>query len=170
MTNKLITTSKAFISHPLILIIITACLSELLFPSWIKRGQDRQAELQVKIELTDLVNSATNEMMMTVQFYVLRSTDVSPEAYDNAYLQWEVDKQIIRTRIQAYFTDPDMLQQWDSLSAAITQLYIDSWPGNDQARYQQYLSTWIQTRDELFLLRDEFNADILGGSIGVFDD
>jgi uncharacterized protein YukE len=132
-------------------------------------GQNRQAELQIKIELTDLVNSSTSQMIMTIQFYVLGSTGLSQESFDNAYLQWEVDRQVIRTRLQAYFTDPNLILQWDTLSGKITQLYIDSWPGDDQVRYQQYLDTWVQKRNELFKQRDDFNSDILSASIFVFN-
>ena len=148
-------------AHPLTLLIVGALLSSLLIPSWTKQWQDRQSELQVKIDLIDQLNNSVTEMVMSVQFAILGAEGQSQADYDRAYRQWEIDSRLVGSQLQAYYPTEPLAKDWDRLSREITDLYAGS-----QAGYPQ--TEFLRRKNALIEQTDELNNRILNTPIAVF--
>lgn len=155
------------LKHPLVLLVVGALLSSYLIPSWTNQWQDRQAELEVKITLVNLIDETITQIVMSVQFAVLGSGSQTQAEYDEAYRQWEVGRRIIRSRLQAYYPGSRLLQDWEELSEAVTIFYTRSGTQDPDER-QAYLDSWSEKRNELFLQKDEVNRQILAERIPTF--
>jgi len=149
------------LAHPLTLLIVGALLSSLLIPSWTKQWQDRQSELQVKIDLIDQLNNSTTEMVMSVQFAILDAEGQSQADYDLAYRQWEIDSRLIGSQLQAYYPNEPLAKDWNQLSKEITDFYAGS-----QAGYSQ--TEFLERKNALFAQTEELNNKILNTPIAVF--
>ena len=152
---------KRMLAHPLTLLIVGALLSSLLIPSWTKQWQDRQSELQVKIDLIDQLNNSVTEMVMSVQFAILGAEGQSQADYDRAYRQWEIDSRLIGSQLQAYYSNEPLAKDWDQLSKGITDLYAGSQAGYSQAEF-------LKRKNALFEQTDNLNNKILNTPIAVF--
>ncbi|MHB1355681.1 MAG: hypothetical protein ACYCZF_06860 [Anaerolineae bacterium] len=155
------------LKHPLVLLVVGALLSSYLIPSWTNQWQDRQAELEVKITLVNLIDETITQIVMSVQFAVLGSSSQTQAEYDDAYRQWEVGRQIIRSRLQAYYPGSRLLQDWEELSDAVTAFYTRSGTQDPDER-QVYLDSWVEMRDRLFQQKDNVNRQILAERIPTF--
>jgi hypothetical protein len=126
---------RRVLAHPLTLLIVGALLSSLLIPSWTKQWQDRQSELQVKIDLIDQLNNSVTEMVMSVQYAWLGAESQSEADYDRAYRQWEIDSRLIGSQLQAYYPNDPLAKDWDQLSKDITDFYAGSEAGYSSTEF-----------------------------------
>ncbi len=157
---------KALLAHPLTLLVVGALLSSLLIPSWTKQWQDRQSELQVKVDLVDRIDSSVTEMMMSIQFTVVGAASQSPAEYDAAYRQWEIDRRLIQSQLRAYYPEEHLAEDWYAHSEQITDFYVQSSSNNPNR--EEYLARWEETRAALFKRTDELNNEVLSTPISVF--
>lgn len=155
------------LKHPLVLLVVGALLSNYLIPNWTRQWQDRQAELEIKVALINSIDEAITQMVMSVQYAVLGSASQSQEDYDEAYRRWEVNRHIIRSRLQAYYPGSKLLEDWEALSAEVTEFYAKSGTQDADER-QEYLENWVERRDSLFQKKDELNRLILATPIPTF--
>jgi hypothetical protein len=153
---------RRVLAHPLTLLIVGALLSSLLIPSWTKQWQDRQSELQVKIDLINQLNSSVTEMVMSVQFVVVGAESQSQADYDRAYRQWETDSRLLGSQLQAYYPNEPLAKDWAQLSKGVTDLYRGS-----QAGYSE--EDFAEKKNTVFEQTDELNSKILSTPIGVFN-
>jgi hypothetical protein len=161
---------RGVLAHPLTLLVVGALLSSLLIPSWTKQWQDRQSELQVKVDLVDRVDNSVTGMIMSVQFAILGAESQSQADYDRAYRQWEVDRRLIGAQLRAYYPEESLAEDWEELSEEITGLYIGSQEGfslSGSAR-EDYLAEFEASKEGLFERTDELNNAILETPILVF--
>jgi hypothetical protein len=160
---------KRMLAHPLTLLIVGALLSSLLIPSWTKQWQDRQTELQVKIDLIDQIDNSVTGMIMSVQFAILGSESQLQADYDRAYRQWEVDRRLIGSKLQAYYPEEPLMKDWDQVSKGITDLYAGSCTHprcTQQGGYSQ--TEFLKRKNALFEQANELQREILNTPIAVF--
>jgi hypothetical protein len=161
---------KGMLAHPLTLLIVGALLSSLLIPSWTKQWQDRQSELQVKIDLIERIDNASTEMIMAVQFALLGAEGQSQADYDRAYRQWEIDRRLIESELQAYYPEEGLAKDWARISSGVTDLYVGSQEGSSLSgeERESYLAEVERRQNALFEQADELNSSILNTPISVF--
>jgi hypothetical protein len=158
---------SAFLQHPLTLLFIGAVLSSYLIPSWTRQWQNQQTELSTKVEIVNSVDRSSTQMIMAVQYAVVGAKSQSQSDYDNAYRQWQIDKQIIRSKLQAYFPDSQLVEDWNRFSEQLDEFYRIS-GSSDVVERKEYLDNWLASRDGLYEQKDELNQKILGTRIYVF--
>lgn len=166
-SSKFRAKTSAFLQHPLTLLLIGAVLSSYLIPSWTRQWQNQQAELGTKVEIVNSVDRSSTQMIMAVQYAVVGAKSQSQSDYDNAYRQWQIDKQIIRSKLQAYFPDSQLVEDWSRFSEQLDEFYRIS-GSSDLAERKKYLDNWLVLRDSLYKQKDEINQKILGTRIYVF--
>ena len=149
-------TLKALLAHPLTLLVVRVLLSSLLIPSWTKQWQDRQSELQVKVDLVDRIDRFATEMRIAIQFPVVSALSQSQAEYDDAYRQWEIDRRLIQSQLQAYYPEEHLAEDWNALSKRITDFYVQSSSNNPER--EEYLARWGETRTALFKQTDGLNS------------
>jgi len=155
------------LKHPLILLVAGALLTNYLIPSWTRQWQDRQAELEIQVALVNAIDQAVTEMIMSVQFAVLGSASQSQSGYDQAYRQWEVDRHMIHSKLQAYYPEGQVVRDWEALSTAVTDFYAASGTQDAEER-QAYLETWVERKERLFQAKAELNQQILNTPVRAF--
>jgi hypothetical protein len=161
---------RGLLAHPLTLLIVGALLSSLLIPSWTKQWQDRQSELQVKVDLVDRIDNSVTGMIMSVQFAVVGAEGQSQADYDRAYRQWELDRRLIGSQLRAYYPEESLARDWEELAAGITDLYVGSQEGSSLSgsSKEEYLTEFEKRKEALFERTDELNNKILETRISVF--
>jgi hypothetical protein len=157
---------KGLLAHPMTLLVVGALLSSLLIPSWTKQWQDRQSELQVKVDLVDRIDNSVTEMMMSIQFAILGAESQSQAEYDDAYRRWEIDRRLIQSQLEAYYPEGRLAEDWYALSEQITDFYVRSSRGNPER--EEYLAGWEESRESIFERTDELNGEVLRTPISVF--
>jgi hypothetical protein len=160
---------RRVLAHPLTLLIVGALLSSLLIPSWTKQWQDRQSELQVKIDLIDQIDNSVTDMIMSVQFAVVGSESQLQADYDRAYRQWEIDRRLIGSKLQAYYPEEPLAKDWDQVPKGITDLYVRSCTHPRCAKQGGYSQTeFLKRKNALFEQANELKREILNTPISVF--
>ena len=104
---------------------------------------------------------------MAVQYAVIGSESQSQSDYDNVYRQWQIDNQIIRSKLQAYFPDSQLRVDWNKFSEQLDEFYRLSGSSN-LVEKKKYLDNWLALRDGLYQQKNELNQKILGTRIYVF--
>ena len=159
---------RRVLAHPLTLLIVGALLSSLLIPSWTKQWQDRQSELQVKIDLVDQIDTSVTGMLMAVQFAVVGSESQTQADYDRAYRQWEIDSRLIESKLQAYYPEEPLAKDWNQISKGMLDLYVGTCT-SPRCTVQPYSQSEIFKRQNaLFEKTDELKREILNTPISVF--
>lgn len=112
------------ISHPFILLIIGALVSSLLIPYYTRQWQDHQKELELKTDLSDQINKAISNMVTTARYNLIPAIFTQKDyntKWFNAYEDWISSSKIIGSRIKSYFSNDQILQNWNNLSSATTE-------------------------------------------------
>lgn len=129
-----------FFAHPLTVLIVGAILTGLLVPAITRRWQNRQKELEVKVELISELSEAIMQIVMAVQVVRVRaelprsamSDENSPERDEDvkafqemnkAYRTWEVRSAVLGTRLEAFFSGTAIPADWTSFSDIVTRFY-----------------------------------------------
>lgn len=166
-SSKIRTKLGAFLQHPLTLLLIGAILSSYLIPSWTRQWQNQQTELNTKVEIINSIDKSSTQMIMAVQYAVLGTKSQSQLDYDSAFRQWQIDKQIIRSKLQAYFPGSQLVNDCNKFSEQLDEFYRISGSSNPIER-KNYWDNWLALRDDLYNQKDELNRKILDAKIYVF--
>ena len=158
---------SAFLQHPLALLLTGAILSSYLIPSWTRQWQNQQAELSTKIELLNSIDKASTQMIMAIQYVRTGADSQSQADYDNAFRQWQIDKQVIRSKLEAYYPGSKLVADWNQLSEQLNKLYRISGSSNPADR-KDFLNNFIALRDNLYSFKDKLNKDILSTKISIY--
>jgi hypothetical protein len=111
---------KKLSSHPLIILIVGASVSSLIFPYFTGQWQDHQKELELKTTLSDEINNAVSDLVTSARL-VGNPFYSNVTNYGETYKDWQTSKGIISSKIQAYFSDDRITSGWKNLSAAVTE-------------------------------------------------
>lgn len=164
---KIKTKLSAFLKHPLSLLLIGAILSSYLIPSWTRQWQNQQAELSAKIELLNSIDKASTQMIMAIQYVRVRAQSQSQADYDNAYRQWQIDKQVIRSKLEAYYPGSKLVAHWNQFSERLDKFYVISGSSNP-ADSRIFIDNFEAIRRILYDSKDKLNKSILNTRISIF--
>lgn len=121
---------EEYLSHPLVVLLVGAAVTGLLIPTWTRRSQDRQKELELKTELVGELSESIMEMIMAVQFChmtLTRQEDVDHRSLmtelNQAYREWEVRSAVIGTKLQSYFPTTTIPEEWTEFSDTVGHFY-----------------------------------------------
>jgi RNase H-fold protein (predicted Holliday junction resolvase) len=121
-----------FLKHPLIILFVGALISGLLIPAITRGWQNHQKALEIKTQLVSELSKAIMEMIMAIQFAHLGSKSQKQAEFDKAYREWEIQSAVIGTKLQAYFPETTLPEEWTRFSEIVTQFYALEGIGQDE--------------------------------------
>jgi hypothetical protein len=111
-------------SHPLVLLIAGAIISSIAIPYYTRQWQDHQKELELKTDLAEKLSRAVSSIIVNARLVQNQVPYLEVKDFGNADIEWEISKQTIASRLESYFPDTSIKQEWIDLSTAITE-YIN---------------------------------------------
>ena len=108
------------LSHPFSLLIVGAIISSLIIPYYTKSWQDYQKELEIKSDIA-------SDISKTMTDYVINGRLVQMPGfmdqidYTKSTIEWEISKSVIKSRIQSYFNNLQLIKTWDNLTFYLTE-------------------------------------------------
>jgi hypothetical protein len=63
------------------------------------------------------------QIIMTTQFVHLRAQSLTQTEFDQAYRNWEIKSAVIHTKLEAYFGDREIPEEWCQFAEIVTQFY-----------------------------------------------
>jgi hypothetical protein len=103
---------RKLMAHPFLLLVAGAIVSSIIIPNFTRQWQDNQKQLELKTTLADDINKAVADPIVSS-----RLLDNS----HNSFRNWEISKEVIGSKIQAYFSNNGITQKWDNLSSAVDE-------------------------------------------------
>lgn len=126
-------TFKAIV--PLLVVLLTAALSGYVVPRLTRRWQDHQKELEIKTALVEAVSDEVLHFILAMQFAERKVS--TQEAFDEAYRRWEIQRAVLTGKLRAYFRAPQIVQEFESFSNAISDFYALAGTYHPEYRTQQ---------------------------------
>ena len=108
------------LGHPLMLLIIGAIISSLIIPYYTRQWQDYQKELELKTDIAGEISKAISNIIITARL-VQNPGFTNQMDFGSASVNWEISKAFIGSKIQSYFPNPQIRQDWKNLSNALTE-------------------------------------------------
>ena len=111
---------KKTLSHPMLLLIAGAIISSLIIPYFTRQWQDHQKELELKSDLADQINKAVSNTLTVIALnlnagYNTNQTGGS-QRYVNVFIDWQISKDVIGSKMKIYFSNDQITKDWDNLS------------------------------------------------------
>jgi hypothetical protein len=144
-----------WLKHPLLLLLVTALISNYLIPRITRRWQDYQKEIELKTTIVSEISEAVLSIVMAVQFSEGGAKSQTQEEYDKAYRNWEIRRAIIASKIGAYFPNSELVTKWYAFSETLTEIYALS--GTTDRDYRRERLSRIQQ----YLIDADINWDTL---------
>jgi hypothetical protein len=104
---------RKIMSHPLLLLVVGAIVSSIIVPSFTRQWQDNQKQLELKTALADDINKAISDSVVTAREGETGGSD--------SFRNWEISKEMIGSKIEAYFSDDGITHNWNNLSSAVEE-------------------------------------------------
>lgn len=111
---------KKTLSHPIMLLIVGAIISSLVIPYFTRQWQDNQKQLELKTALADDINKAISDSIVSAR--LTTAGQIDQQDWDNSYKNWEIAREVIGSKIQAYFSNNEITLNWNNLSSAVEEL------------------------------------------------
>src|SRR6185436_9388091 len=121
-----------FLSHPLFILLVGAVISGLLIPTINRRRQDHQKALEIKTELVTEISESVVQIVMSTQFVHLGAQSLTQTEFDQAYRDWEIKSAVIHTKLEAYFGDGAIPEEWCKFTEIVTEFYALEGVGTDR--------------------------------------
>ena len=120
------------LKHPLTILLVGALISGLLIPTITRRWQNHQKALEIKTQLVSELSKSIMEIIIAVQFAHLGAKSQKQADFDKAYREWEIQSAVIGTKLQAYFPDTTIPDEWTDFSELVTGFYALEGVGQDE--------------------------------------
>jgi len=165
------------LKHPLFLLFVSAVISGIFIPWFLRRRQYKQKELELKTEIVSDITEAVMKTFMTAYLFNTRRKEMqqsvgkeSPqkELY-KAYKEWKVQGCIIGTKLHAYFPkeeigDEQIHKKWDRFKDALSELYERKWDIDNEKNTREL----EEVKEILFDEKAKIMQEILDSKITVF--
>lgn len=119
------TNAEKFFSHPLLILILGAIITGLLFPfftnRWQSRQKDLELQLQLKLDLIKQINESIIQTVMTSLFAWRPLT--SDDEITTVYRKWEISSSEIESDMEAYFPNTEIRKIWHDYSEVLKDFY-----------------------------------------------
>lgn len=109
------------LSHPLLLLLITALISQYMIPSITRGWQNHQKEIELKTDIAGQITEMVSTIMMAIQ--VVEVTGGNQQDYDRAYRDWEIRQAVLGSKVRSYYPDTHFGEDWDAFSEIVTAVY-----------------------------------------------
>lgn len=115
------------LKHPFLLLVVGALLSGVVVPALTRHWQVHQKELEIKIDLVSDISVTIMTFLMAIQI-----AHIGKDRYGQnpdqgtltvAYRDWQVRSVVIGTKLQAYFHDSRVPEEWSHLCNVIEDFY-----------------------------------------------
>lgn len=90
MTSK--TELYEILCHPLLLLFVTAFISQYLIPHITRRWQDHQKEIELKIGFVSEISESVLNIVIATQFAELKAKSQSQGDFDRGFRDWEIQR------------------------------------------------------------------------------
>ena len=102
--------------HPLVIVVIGAVISGLIISPITDRWQNRQKELQIRVNLVRRISRTIMGRMTKIELGVpaKRLEELNKESNDE-YMKFKVDSAVIGTELDSYFPNQEIGKKWDEL-------------------------------------------------------
>ncbi len=141
---------RAFLTHPLTLIVVGAFLSSFLIPSFTRRWQNHQKELEIKVDLLGRVSDAVTRVITHAWFRDFGGkeelSEVDRREFDWRYGEWEVNIRVLQANFEAYFRGaPEITAHWIVYTKMLQKLHNLSWEPMGRDRLLEELRTLYES-------------------------
>jgi hypothetical protein len=108
-----------WVSNPLILLIVGAVSSGILIPSFTRKWQDHQTELNQKIELVDKLSESVTKIVIACKYGTTRND------MEKDIREYHTGCSYITSRIEAYFypSNDQIAKKWWKYDIVLRELY-----------------------------------------------
>ena len=114
------------INSPVALILITATISGLLVPYLTSQWQNHKQQLEFQNNMQEEINEAVIDIVIKRQIVLLgHSKTITQEKFDEAFMNWEINKNIISSKLDLYYGDEKINKQWKKLEVDVDSFYAD---------------------------------------------
>ncbi len=105
---------RKIMSHPFLLLMVGAIVSSIIIPNFTRQWQDNEKQLELKTALADDINKAVSDSVVSTRLV----DRFNEKDFDDSFRSWQISKEMIGSKIEAYFSDDSIRQNWDNLSSA----------------------------------------------------
>ena len=113
--------------HPFLLLVVGALLSGVVVPALTRHWQVHQKELEVKIDLVSDISESIMNFVIAIQVahVGMDRYGQNPDQGDltRAYREWQVRSAVIGSKLQAYFHDSIVPEEWAKLCEVLEDFY-----------------------------------------------
>ena len=102
------------------LLIMGAIISSLLIPYYTRQWQDYQKELELKTDIAGEISKAISNIIITARL-AQNPAFMNQMDFGSASVEWQISKAYIGSKIQSYFPNPQIRQDWKNLSKVLTE-------------------------------------------------
>ena len=114
---------RGWLSHPLLLLLVGALISNYLIPGLTRQWQINEKALEIKTSLVNRISTSVAGVVTTAQLGEIRATSQTQQEYDDAFRIWETERGVIGSQIEAYFPGTQIGSEWDTYSGLLTEVY-----------------------------------------------
>lgn len=118
---------EKLLSHPILLLFLTAAISGYLVPHITRRWQDHQKELELKTALASSISDAVASMVIATEsaesVKLGEKGGQTQDEYRKAFRDWSVASAVIGSKLRVYFPGTELGQNWDDYSELVTTFY-----------------------------------------------
>jgi NADH:ubiquinone oxidoreductase subunit 5 (subunit L)/multisubunit Na+/H+ antiporter MnhA subunit len=128
--NQSLVEVNEILSHPFLVLLVSATATGLLFPyltnRWQKHQKQHELEFQLKVDLMKRINESVNETVMTAIF-AFRSRSISNDKITEVYRKWELSSAELESDIKVYFpqtTKSNIAKSWADYFQYLKEFYF----------------------------------------------
>jgi hypothetical protein len=161
------------LQHPLFVLAVGSVITGFLVPRYARLRERAQREFSMRTGLIEEITRELTDFVMAVQFAELGG--ISQDDLSSAYRRWKVFAAATATRVDIYFAEPRLAEEWGVLSHRAERFYALAGIGGDDrdAELRRLLAEadlsaegpfqegWLRLRNALLDLSRGFGAALL---------
>jgi predicted nucleotide-binding protein (sugar kinase/HSP70/actin superfamily) len=152
-------TIEEVLVHPLTLLLIGGGVSSLVIPWITNKWQDHRKELEIKVEIASKMSELIAKLFGSALTSSVRkkqpTTDAERDSVYENIAKLFVDFNIIRSKLQSYYSDTEFTNRWYNYWVIINNFYFASLNYFDQ----QHPEAKNELEKELENIKDYFSND-----------
>jgi hypothetical protein len=115
--------AAAVLSHPVVLILVGAAVSNFVIPDITRSWQDHQRVLDIKGSVIREINTSTGDFLGTIRLVAVQSGPGGERELDAAFGRWQIGSNDVRAQLSTYFPERTLLTSWRTYQTSVLYLY-----------------------------------------------
>ncbi len=164
------------LKHPLFLLAVSAIVSGIFIPWFLRRRQYKQKELELKIQIVSDITESVVKFITIIYLFQIRKNEtqnsIDEESQEKkmkeAFKEWEVLSCVICTKLDSYFPkkkkDKSLRERWDEFKEELL-IFYDNYEANKRKVDEKKLKI---EKDRLFKRKHKIIEEILISKITGF--